>query len=341
MSLTRTLKDKAKNAQEVTSLEASDRLLAIDTNGSQKKISRTNLINQGLLVSYSAEANSTGRWIRIAEMADYGSSCILTISVKGYSGGWYYPLTMLVTAPHANSLETISIVSLSPRKVESSNGIYPFSKIRITGSEANKYIDIFVSNSTVRHMNILMSCAMLSSLVTPVENPTTSTKVKEFDVSNLWGGVIGYLPITYNYTEQDLVKGGAHERHKNACGQAEIGADGYLSFGSLDAMCEFIGKTMELDTGESYPSDFNVFGCRPSNPRLDSDRSKYNKCPVIRPRRIPADTTVRCSSKDTNILCVDSSSFLKKTFFWGPRRSLAELVPVSDGLVTPRKEVAL
>lgn len=188
MSLTRTLKDKVKNAQEVTSLEASDRLLAIDTNGNQKKISRTNLINQGLLVSFSAEANSTGRWIRIAQMTDYGSSCILTISVSGYSAGWYYPLTMLVTAPHGNSSETISIVSLSPRKVESSNGIYPFSKIRITGIEQQKYIDIFVSNPYKRNMNILMSCAMCSSLVAPVENPATLAKVKEFDVSNLWRG---------------------------------------------------------------------------------------------------------------------------------------------------------
>ncbi|MDE5851012.1 MAG: hypothetical protein K2H38_12800 [Muribaculaceae bacterium] len=70
---------------------------------------------------------------------------------------------------------------------------------------------------------------------------TDYTPAPEDIASGLWGGVIGLLPITYNLTE----KGGAHERGEEACGQAEIGSDGHLSFGTLDSACELIGRVCE------------------------------------------------------------------------------------------------
>lgn len=203
MSTTIELRDKFSAATEVTSLATSDRVLAIDANGDQKKISRTNLANQGFSQTFSADANSAGRWVRIAKMSNYGSSCMLTISSGGFSGGWIYPLTMLVTAPHAGSLDNISIVSLCPQKANTVNSSYPCSKIRVTGAEETKYIDIFVANSYARTLNIVISCAMFSSLVTPAENPAVGNKVKEFDVSDLWGGgkLLSYNQLR-NFTER-------------------------------------------------------------------------------------------------------------------------------------------
>ncbi|MDE6553127.1 MAG: hypothetical protein K2K98_09255, partial [Muribaculaceae bacterium] len=70
---------------------------------------------------------------------------------------------------------------------------------------------------------------------------TDYTPAPEDIASGLWGGVIGLLPITYNLTEE----GGAHEHGEEACGQAEIGSDGHLSFGTLDSACELIGRVCE------------------------------------------------------------------------------------------------
>lgn len=76
---------------------------------------------------------------------------------------------------------------------------------------------------------------------------TDWTPAPEDIASSSWGGVIGYLPITYNLAW----KGGAHESDENACGKACVGSDGHLAFGSLDALDQFIGK-LESDIS-SYP----------------------------------------------------------------------------------------
>ena len=51
------------------------------------------------------------------------------------------------------------------------------------------------------------------------------------------GGVIGLYTINYNSDK----KGGAHERRQEAIGVVQVNADGVLSFGSIDAACEFLG----------------------------------------------------------------------------------------------------
>ena len=67
------------------------------------------------------------------------------------------------------------------------------------------------------------------------------TPAPEDIASGAWG-VIGLFPITYNSVE----KGGAHEsRYEDLNCGAEGGADGHLSFRSLDALAQFVGRACE------------------------------------------------------------------------------------------------
>ena len=88
---------------------------------------------------------------------------------------------------------------------------------------------------------------------TPKEGTSTCTiqciKVSYDNIASSWspapedlrGGVIGYMPITYNLAG----KGGAHDGYDNADCAAEGGADGHLSFRSLGALAQFIGRACE------------------------------------------------------------------------------------------------
>lgn len=188
MNDTALMTDVFKNAQTVASMDSTDRLAVIDNAGVLKGIVRTDAVNQDMAMTYTAGANSAGRWIRIAKMTDYGSSFILTATVKGFHSGWCYPLTMLVSAPHGSSTATMLVIPISQGKANLPNAHYPFSKIRISGKEGSKSIDIFVANPVAWTMRFSLGCAVYSQLVAPTENPTAGEYEKQFDVVDLWGG---------------------------------------------------------------------------------------------------------------------------------------------------------
>ncbi|MBD5585875.1 MAG: hypothetical protein HDQ88_12400 [Clostridia bacterium] len=71
-----------------------------------------------------------------------------------------------------------------------------------------------------------------------------------------WGGVIGYLPINYNLDK----KGGAHDGHDNVDCAAEGGADGHLSFRSLGALTQFIGRACEDGCNDDSAKLYDVCG---------------------------------------------------------------------------------
>ena len=71
-------------APELTSLAATDRLLATDANGSLRSISRDNLVNQGKVIDTEYASNAT-RWTRVAYWKnDVAASAIIFLT----SGFW-------------------------------------------------------------------------------------------------------------------------------------------------------------------------------------------------------------------------------------------------------------
>lgn len=77
MSNPTTLADVLKGAPEVTSLESADRLLAVDANGDQKKISRYNLVPSNLRDNTYSETNKG--WIRIASSSIENFPTVATV----------------------------------------------------------------------------------------------------------------------------------------------------------------------------------------------------------------------------------------------------------------------
>ena len=86
MSETRPLKDKLKNAPEVTSLASTDRLMVVGNDGSPAKISIANAVTKNSKVASTFSGNKS-RWITIAQIGvSEAWGGILTVSSGLWSG---------------------------------------------------------------------------------------------------------------------------------------------------------------------------------------------------------------------------------------------------------------
>lgn len=179
---------ESKNLPLVTSLTDTDTLLAVGSDGNGKRIKLSNAQKQNTGMSFSLPAGDD-RWVRIAKMTDYGSSCILSVTSKRVGMKYCVPVTMIVTATHAGNSGNQKVIALSEAMVGSNNSRYPFSKIRITGTEGVKYIDIFVHDLTATaQMYVGIACAMFSEMSGPEINPALLTNTKEFEIADIFGG---------------------------------------------------------------------------------------------------------------------------------------------------------
>ena len=110
---------------------------------------------------------------------------------------------------------------------------------------------------------------------------TDWTPAPEDIASGAWGGVIGLYTINYNSVE----KGGAHESRLYDLNCApEGGADSHLSFRSLDALCEWLGRACEdgcdiLDSEFRYNQGFGSgVADRVLSGRISIDGNTAGKC---------------------------------------------------------------
>lgn len=167
--------------------------------------------------------------------------------------------------------------------------------------------------------------------------PTAWSPAPEDIASGSWGGVIGLLPITYNSEE----KGGAHEWRDEACGQAESCADNHLSFGSLDALCEWIGQFNEVLPGYADSSDSILFGCRPSDARLESNSGFYSQSSGEWSWGLPVDNVFRQHCQNTGLLLLVPQfiNIPSKTYLRKRRQFLGRLETNGLHVVAERKEV--
>lgn len=185
---TTTMPDVLKGAQKVTSLDSTDRMLAFDSNGNPRSIAADTFLTQNSVASLYVPANQEG-WLRIAKLGNYGAACIIGVTMIGFNGGWNLPVLLAVSAPHGSSKTTMDITPLNKKQTESANCKYAFSKMRITGNEATKYLDIYVvAKDVARSLRVSLGASLDCTLMTPAFDPQESTSTKEFLISDLWGG---------------------------------------------------------------------------------------------------------------------------------------------------------
>ena len=131
----------------------------------------------------------------------------------GFNGGWNLPVLLAVSVPHGSSKTTMDITPLNKKQTESANCKYAFSKMRITGNEAIKYLDIYVvAKDVARSLRVSLGASLDCTLMTPAFDPQESTYTKEFLISDLWGGVKRCLLIYYVI----LQKGGLRDDGNNS-----------------------------------------------------------------------------------------------------------------------------
>lgn len=169
----------------VTSLGDDDALIS----AKGKRIKVENVSKAGNSMTFTLTAGED-RWVRVADMNGYGSSCIFAISAARINQGYIIPLTMLISAPHGGASGNILIKPLSLEKVNTANARYLFTKIRVSSMEARKYVDLWMTNITADvAVTVVIACPLYTTLVTPTENAAPLTHIKEFEVdSSLWGG---------------------------------------------------------------------------------------------------------------------------------------------------------
>ena len=182
MSETRTLKDKLKNAQEVTSLASSDRLMVVGSDGSPKRIGRENLMFQELTVA----PDSVG-WIRIGQFLQTASVLLSILSQWSQTAGVRILVDFIL---HQNNTGYNKATVLS--RMSNSSYIGVLTKCRIAVKSGNPgYLDIYYSQDQRNGVAIHVLDAINFSPMTPVMNPEIPEgyTVKEFDLCSVaWGG---------------------------------------------------------------------------------------------------------------------------------------------------------
>ena len=177
MSETRTLKDKLKNAQEVTSLASTDRLMVVGVDGSPKRISKSGLDT----ITISCEAN---KWYRIvtltANQASVGQLLIVSSPSEQecFMLRWSIPRTGYFSPSQVDVYNPIASASFA---------VMP--KIRVCKPASSGFalhFDVFVAKAKTLTLRI----NSINADFNVVESPSIAElSVREFNLNtSSWGG---------------------------------------------------------------------------------------------------------------------------------------------------------
>ena len=161
MSTSRTLKDKLKNAQAVTSLESSDRILAADANGNLKKITRERVANPFV----SSGSISSPQWVRFASFGGLGSALLFFQSDWNNNPGMHLIVDAIL---HSHALNYNKIAVLS-RLVNTTSTV--LAKLRVViKRDATCYLDVYYSPSTANTFSVRLIAGGITMLASPIFN---------------------------------------------------------------------------------------------------------------------------------------------------------------------------
>lgn len=161
MSGTKLLKDKFKDAPTVTSLESTDRIVAVDGNGELKRITQervSNPLSEVLVLS--------PQWIRIGEFSN-NAYALLSISTTWNAVSGIHLLVDMILHTHNVAYNQVAVLSRlrhSPTTV--------VSKIRVLiKRDSTSYVDVYYNangNSTL--ISKLISGRAFAMYATPILN---------------------------------------------------------------------------------------------------------------------------------------------------------------------------
>ena len=199
-------------APELTSLAATDRLLATDANGSIRRISRDNL------VALTKKGNaSSPQWIRLFEYT--GSYVFFQLASNFFNNPGNSILVHAILL--RDSLDYSHIEILSHLKHV---GNYVFQKMRIVQKDkySPAYLDVYYSSD--KYNNIYLSIFPGVSMPTPLlENNAeipAGYSTKEFGMT-VRGGVNHYASISYKLPLHEQKGGRRNEQRDNDTGLSE------------------------------------------------------------------------------------------------------------------------
>lgn len=169
-------------APELTSLAATDRLLATDGNGSLRRISRENAVSQGTKSSFVPVSSFSSGWVRVASLVleAFGLLSVnLTWSIATPQA------SLLNVAAHINGFRSVNSVKNAYQI--GNNGLTKARIVRKAGAN-QMYLDLYLVNRPGRmHITLLSSINM--SLIDTLFDPIieASDVVEEYSVTQSGG----------------------------------------------------------------------------------------------------------------------------------------------------------
>ena len=162
MSETTPLKDKFKNAQTVTSLEDADRILAVDTNGNLKKITRGRVANP--LVSTGTIKSP--QWVRFALFDNTSGHALLSFQSDWNINAGIHLIVDSILHSHSLSYNKIAVLS---RLVHQASTV--LSKLRVViKKNAICYLDVYYSPSASNSFSVRLIAGGITMLASPIFN---------------------------------------------------------------------------------------------------------------------------------------------------------------------------
>lgn len=169
-------------APELTSLAATDRLLATDANGSLRQISRENAVQQGTKSTFVPDSSFPSGWVRVASLV-LEAFGLLSVNLT-----WAVATTqasLLSVAAHVNGFRSVnSVKNALPSK---NNGLTKARIVRKAGTN-QMYLDLYLVNRPGR-MHITMLSSINMSLINTLSDPIVedSDVVEEYSVTQSGG----------------------------------------------------------------------------------------------------------------------------------------------------------
>ena len=205
MSDTRTLKDKFKAAQEVTSLASADRLMVVGSDGSIGKISSVNL--EGNVIS---KGFNSGQWVRLFSIPNTSVLFILEQNFFNNPGG-----SVLVHACiQKDGLSFCSVNTLSKLLHNSSSD--SFTKVRVVRSSTISYVDFLYSRTQYNDLTLKIVSPNNGVQLMMEGNATIPDgfTAKEYNLTApiFGGGVKHYRSINYAILQKGGLRDGEFER---------------------------------------------------------------------------------------------------------------------------------
>lgn len=181
MSDVKKLGDVLKTSSEVSSLESTDRVLAVDANGNPKRITRTRLVSPYVYFNNI----STPQWVRVAKFSSGSCALIKIFSTWHNVPGNNILVDMLL---HPNARQYNSVTVLSRMRNSANNMLQKLRVVRKSTSEC--YIDLYYNSNTAELVYIFLIQGQGITLLTPEGNASIPEGYAdvEFDISTVLSG---------------------------------------------------------------------------------------------------------------------------------------------------------